>query len=401
MSEQKLKEVKKADGSTIFVGQVYLGIDSVTKKRRNTTVRAPNRRQWKIKAQQAKNNFKKNGNTTFVDPFKFKTFEELANDWIRVYSPTLKVNTRITTLGYIRNYIMPYLKHYELNEITPRVISSIAKRWAVNADTAIITNGKREDGKGKEYPFALNILKKIFEYGFEIGAIETNPAMSVRAPKAQNRNNKKKLKYFSENDLKIWLPYLDSLPKTAKHVYDINLYMLLLETGMRIGEALALKWKNVDLENLKIHIDSTITRENTIQEFPKTEESIRDIYINSNTAERLRNWKIHQIKSFKIINISNDGFLFPSAPQQHSNYARERLRFINHTKKAGVPNIGLHGFRHTHATLLLQSGAKYKDIQHRLGHASISTTMDTYSHLSDKKAKEIANLIDFSKENIQ
>ncbi|WDA69230.1 hypothetical protein [Lactococcus lactis] len=190
MRTQKLKEVKKADGSVVFVGQVYLGIDSVTKKRRNTTVRAKSRRQWNTKAQQAKNEFNENGRTTYVDSFKFETFEELVVDWQRVYLPTLKDSTRVMTESYINNYLLPPLQIYQLKDITPRLISSIVKRWAVNADTAVITNGRREKGKGKDYSNALFILKKIFDYAFEVGALESNPAMSIRAPKPQKRTNK-------------------------------------------------------------------------------------------------------------------------------------------------------------------------------------------------------------------
>ncbi|MCW2281485.1 tyrosine-type recombinase/integrase [Lactococcus lactis] len=401
MRKQKLKEIKKADGSIILVGQVYLGIDSVTKKRRNTTIRAKNRRQWDNKARQAKLDFKERGNTTYIDPFKFETFEELTNDWIRVYSPTLKSNTRLATLNYIKNYLSPSLKNYSLDEITPRLIGSIVKKWAVNADTAIIKNGRRENGKGKDYSYALHILKKIFEYGFEVGAIESNPAMSICAPKPQKRINNKKIKYFSNNELEIWLQYLKNLSKTPENIYDINLYMLLLETGLRIGEALALTWNNIDFENQKIHIEATITKTGEIQHMPKSEESIRDIYINANTIERLQNWKLHQIKILNTLSINNKGFVFPGIKSLHANYETTRVRFIKHLKKSNLPNIGLHGFRHTHATLLLNSGADYKEIQNRLGHASISTTMDTYSHLSNEKARETANLVNFSLKKIQ
>lgn len=401
MRTQKLKEVKKADGSIVFVGQVYLGIDSVTKKRRNTTVRAKSRRQWNTKAQQAKNEFNENGRTTYVDSFKFETFEELVVNWQRVYLPTLKDSTRVATENYINNYLLPSLQIYQLKDITPRLISSIVKRWAVNADTAIITNGRREKGKGKDYSNALFILKKIFDYAFEVGALESNPAMSIRAPKPQKRTNKQKIKVFTDEELKVWLEYLDTLPDTPKNIYDVNLYMLLLETGMRIGEALALTWKDVDFNNQFIHVEATVTRTKRVQQMPKSQDSVRDIYINANTVKRLKDWKLHQAKTLKTISIGSNGYLFPGAHAPHGNYPQARDQFMRHLKKAGLPNIGLHGFRHTHATLLLNNGADYKEIQHRLGHASISTTMDTYSHLSQEKARQTAEILNFSLKKIQ
>ena len=63
-------------------------------------------------------------------------------------------------------------------------------------------------------------------------------------------------------------------------------------------------------------------------------------------------------------------------------------RLKTHFKRAKVPNIGFHGFRHTHASLLLNAGIPYKELQHRLGHSTLSMTMDTYSHLSKESAKK-------------
>lgn len=234
-----------------------------------------------------------------------------------------------------------------------------------------------------------------------ISLLDTNPAISIRAPRPQKRTTKKKIKFFTDGELKVWLEYLDSLPDTPKNVYDTNLYMLLLETGMRIGEALVLTWKDIDFDNHSIHIEATLTMAKRVQQMPKSQESVRDIYINNSTVRRLKNWKLHQTATSKTININSNGFLFPGAHAPYGNYAQARERFMNHVKKANLPNIGLHGFRHTHATLLLNNGAGYKEIQNRLGHATINTTMDTYSHLSQDKARETAEILDFSLKKVQ
>ncbi|WP_340641684.1 site-specific integrase [Lactococcus lactis] len=217
----------------------------------------------------------------------------------------------------------------------------------------------------------------------------------------KEQTNKQKIKVFTDEELKVWLEYLDTLPDTPKNIYDVNLYMLLLETGMRIGEALALTWKDVDFNNQFIHVEATVTRAKRVQQMPKSQDSVRDIYINANTVKRLKDWKLHQAKTLKTISIGSNGYLFPGAHAPHGNYPQARDQFMRHLKKAGLPNIGLHGFRHTHATLLLNNGAEYKEIQHRLGHASISTTMDTYSHLSQEKARQTAEILNFSLKKIQ
>ncbi|EKF51584.1 tyrosine-type recombinase/integrase [Lactococcus garvieae] len=390
---KELKKVKKADGSTVLVGQVYLGIDSITKKRRNTTIRASTVKQWKLKAQQAKKEFQDNGCTTFKESHSLEMFDELVEDWLKIYSSTIRTNTLLATKGYLRHYIMPAFSKIKIVDISPRMISGVVKRWAINADTAIIKNGRREKGKGKDYVNALNILRKLFDHAFDLNIIDTNPAIGIKVPRPKKREVAKKLKYFNNEQLKIWFSYLESLELNNKNLLEINLYMLLLDTGIRIGEALALNWSDIDFKNKKITISKTVVYAK-LQNNTKSSKS-RDIFITDKTIQRLNNWKKVQYSISNTISINDKRLLFPN---HNATYARNGVfynRLKNHFEKAGLPNIGLHGFRHTHATLLLNNGADYKEIQDRLGHSSISITMDTYSHLSQNKAMETAEL--FSK----
>lgn len=81
---------------------------------------------------------------------------------------------------------------------------------------------------------------------------------------------------------------------------------------------------------------------------------------------------------------------------EYSNNRTLQTRLRTHFKHADVPNIGFHGFRHTHASLLLNSGIPYKDLQHRLGHSQLSMTMDIYSHLSKENAKNAVSFYETS-----
>lgn len=395
---KELKKVKKSDGTTVLVGQVYLGIDSITKKRRNTTIRAATVKQWKIKAQQAKKEFQDNGYTTFKETHLLETFEELVEDWLKVYSPTIRANTLLSTKSYIKNYLLPAFSKYRIVDISPRIVGSVVKRWSINADTATITSGRREDGKGKYYVNALTLLRKIFDHAFDLNIIETNPAAGITAPRPKKREVEKKLKYFNNDELKVWIKYLDSLEVNNKNLLEINLYMLLLDTGIRIGEALALNWTDIDFKNKMITISKTVVY-GKLQNNTKSSKS-RNIFITDKTVQRLKNWKQIQYSASNTISINDRRLLFPN---HNGTYARHGVfynRLRNHFEKAGLPNIGLHGFRHTHATLLLNSGADYKEIQDRLGHSSISITMDTYSHLSQNKAIETAELFRKTIENL-
>ena len=80
--------------------------------------------------------------------------------------------------------------------------------------------------------------------------------------------------------------------------------------------------------------------------------------------------------------------VFSDFIHEYPNNRTLQTRLRTHFKRAKVTNIGFHGFRHTHASLLLNSGIPYKELQHRLGHSTLSMTMDVYSHLSKENAKK-------------
>jgi hypothetical protein len=100
----------------------------------------------------------------------------------------------------------------------------------------------------------------------------------------------------------------------------------------------------------------------------------------------LKAYKVRQIQeAWKISKTEN--VVFSDFIHEYPNNQTLQTRLRTHFKRANVPNIGFHGFRHTHASLLLNSGIPYKELQHRLGHSTLAMTMDTYSHLSKEKAK--------------
>ena len=100
----------------------------------------------------------------------------------------------------------------------------------------------------------------------------------------------------------------------------------------------------------------------------------------------LKQYRLRQIKEAWKIGKS-ESIVFSDFIHEYPNNRTLQTRLRTHFKRANVTNIGFHGFRHTHASLLLNSGIPYKELQHRLGHSTLSMTMDTYSHLSKEKAK--------------
>lgn len=381
-----IKEIIKKDGTKVYRTNVYLGVDTITGKQVRTTATAKTRKMCEIKANQAKNKFIKNGSTVAREKVTFDSFEHLAAEWFEGYKVTVKSSSVKSTERFLNLYIIPAFGSFKLDRITSVLIQNAVNRWANNANTSIIKSGSREKGKSKDFKLMLSITKRILDYALQLGAITENPAHQVIPPKLKVRGEQP-LKYFDEIELKKFLKYIDDLEPTERNCRDTTLYKFLLATGLRIGEALALSWSDIDFIKSSVHVSKTIIqRSNVIQDSPKTRHSNRTVYIDNDTVQILKFWRKKQNNN--LISLSDiTVFSFQGIRQSYSN---ELVVLGKHFKNAGVPHIGFHGFRHTHASLLMNNDVNPKEIQHRLGHASYAMTMDIYSHLAKYKEKNTA-----------
>ena len=384
-----IKEVTKKNGTIMYRANLYLGVDSLTGKQIRTTVTAKSRKMCEIKANQAISKFVENGSTVARKKVVFENFENLALSWFDNYKLTVKANSIRVVNNYLKVYILPALGSYKPERVTAILLQGIVNEWAKNANTSIIKNGKREKGKCKDYKLLLNIIKRIFDYAMQLGTVSSNPAIQVIAPKLKSRTPKK-IKYFDNGELKKFLAYLDTLDPTIDNQLHITLYRFLLATGLRIGEALALNWSDIDFTDKSVSVDKTIVqtmnRKERVQDGAKTKESNRVVSLDSQTLVLLKIWKKQQANNFLSL---IDTKIFSCEGRLYT-YANEILILKKYFKGAGVPDIGFHGFRHTHASLLMNNGVNPKEIQARLGHADYSITMNTYGHLAEDKKKDTA-----------
>ena len=218
--------------------------------------------------------------------------------------------------------------------------------------------------------------------------IASNPASDIIVPRRKPKEGKK-LKYLDDDNLKKFLDYLDQLPNTYKNFSDTVLYKTLLATGLRICEYLALKWSDIDLQNGSISVTKTL---NTLKEItsPKSKSSIREIALDTKTVLMLRLYKARQSQIGREIGVTFEK-VFSDTFDNYREAGVLRFRLEKYLKLAGCPRLSFHAFRHTHASLLLNAGLLYKEIQTRLGHAKLSMTMDIYSHLSKDNKKKVTS----------
>lgn len=217
-------------------------------------------------------------------------------------------------------------------------------------------------------------------------ALPYNPAREVILPRNTAKADRQTVKHWENDQLKAFLGYLASLDLARyRYLYEVTLYKFLLATGCRINEALALDWSDIDLEARTVNVTKTLDYKQEVNS-PKSKASYRVIDIDQATCSMLKSYRLQQRKEGLKLG-RTETVVFSDFIHAYPNNRTLQTRLRTHFKRAGVPNIGFHGFRHTHASLLLNSGIPYKELQHRLGHSTLSMTMDIYSHLSKEKAK--------------
>ena len=375
----KITEVKKKNGATVYRASVYLGVDQVTGKKVKTKVTGRTQKEVKQKAKQEKIAFQQDGFTRF-QATSIASYQELAELWWESYKYTVKPNTQDNVKKLLDNHVLPLFGIYKLDKLTTPLIQSIVNKLADKTN-------KGEPGAYLHYDKIHALNKRILQYGVTMQAISSNPARDVVLPRNTQKAKRKKVKYFENQDLKKFLDYLEGLDQAKyRNLYEATLYKFLLATGCRINEALALSWSDIDLENATISITKTLNHLGQINS-PKSKASYRDIDIDQGTIIMLKAYQLRQIQeAWKLGRTETVVFsdFIHDYPSNKTLGNRLKTRF----KHAGVPNIGFHGFRHTHASLLLNSGIPYKELQYRLGHSTLSMTMDIYSHLSKENAKK-------------
>ena len=385
-----ITEYKKKNGATVYRASVYLGVDRLTGKKARTTVTANTKKGVKIKAREAVNGFVANGCSVKEKP-TIITYRELVALWWESYKNTIKPNSQQSMEGIVRLHILPVFGDYKLEKLTTPIIQQQVNKWADKAN-------KGEKGAYANYSFLNNINRRILQYGVTMQAIQHNPARDVIIPRKQ-QNKEQKVKFFSNQELKQFLDYLEDLDQSSyENFFDYVLYKTLLASGCRIGEALALEWSDIDLKKGIISISKTLNRYQETNT-PKSKAGLREVDIDTATVSLLKEYKKRQqIQAWQLGRSVSIVFTPFTTKYAYACLLRKRLQ--GHLKAAGVPDISFHGFRHTHATIMLYAGIEAKDLQYRLGHSNISMTLNTYVHATKEGAKKAVSIFEAAISNL-
>lgn len=378
------------------------GYDAAGKKLRTTTTYRPNPMQTSRQQKKALEKFvyefeQKVKNGCCIQGDKI-TLREFTQQWLDEYaSHQLELTTISSYNNYIKKHILPALGHYKLSEIKPLHLQSFYN--------SLLHDGARSDGKGGGYSPATvrkyhAILSSILSTAFKWQLIESNPCMRVKPPKLAAGA---RVKCFTLEQAEIFLNILNSRPNIPEQL-RVFFYMALYG-GFRRGELIALTWDKVDFDSNMIIVDSATgyTSGSTYNKAPKTKGSIRNVILPAAVMDMLSKYKHLQDSQTELSGKrQSGGYLFTqnNGRQMHISTPSHTFRRIIDAYNQSVPEekrlpqIGLHGLRHTHATLLICANTDIKTVSARLGHSQASTTLNIYAHSLKKADAACADTMD-------
>jgi integrase len=304
------------------------------------------------------------------------SLKEYLVTWLNEYKKdTVRKNTFTLQERNVNNHILPYFKNIQLNEIKPIMYQKFLNHLA-------------EKGYSKRTIEMIHgTMRAALEKAVTLGKISKNPCIGVTI---KGKTKDQELQFIDSGDI------AGFLREAYKYDYIYWIFFkVLIETGLRKGEAAALQWTDTDLKERTIHISKTLDfqadDDSELFGDPKTYHSIRTITISQSLANDLAFHKKFQNQNKLALNeiyhhdlnlvlCRNDGNFMPKSSLFN---AFERI-----LKRSGLPKLPIHSLRHTHAVLLLEAGAEMKYVQERLGHGSIQVTSDVYAHISKKIEKD-------------
>ena len=357
--------IKKANNGTYYF-RANLGYDPITGKQIQKY-----RSGFKTK-KEAKEEYSKLFLTSvdeLTDQKSKVTFRQFIEEtYLPWYKTQVKESTYINRCSTIKNHFKYFYK-MATDEIEPINVQN----WQLKMAKEFSPNYIR---------IVQGMLSIAFDRAIVLGLAKKNPSRMI----GNIKSKKTKVDFWTLEEFQKVISLL-----YKGDYYEHYLFMsfwLLFMTGMRIGEAAALQWSDIDFETGMLSITKTLYYK-TMTDYkfvePKTQASIRTLYIDADTINELKAWKEVQQKILpkcKLI-LSYNG-----TPTSKTTLPRALEKLA---KLAGVHRIKIHALRHSHASLLISMGENPLLIKERLGHEKIQTTLGTYGHLYPNTNLEVAN----------
>ncbi|NMF06565.1 site-specific integrase [Clostridium beijerinckii] len=314
------------------------------------------------------------------------TLKEYINKWFNEYKVnTLSTNTIANYNSRIETHIIPKLGNYKLNKITNEIVQDFYN--------SLINDGQKPSSAKK----VLETLGNCLRYAQKNKLIYTVPVDIERVA-----IEKPKVEFWHKQEVDFFLSEI-------KNDYLYMPILITVLTGLRIGELCGLRWRDIDLENRILTVRNQVINDKVNKSLLftnklKTLTSYRKITIPKVLANHLTGIKGKALDTDFVIltregTMCNPRNLSMNFIKKVSKYKlpfedlkkRDKGDIINYIQ---LQQITFHALRHTHATLLIFKGENIKVVSERLGHKSITETLDTYTHIMEDMKNNTANLLD-------
>ncbi len=346
-----------------------------------------------------------NSSGTFFKP-KEVSVSDYMKYWMKNYVEIeCKPNTQRIYSDIIRIHIDPYIGQYKLSSISSMVLQQhLNKLYSMGLSKNYLSN-------------IHGVLSGSFMYAVEPAKfLKESPMIYVKMPKCPHKKRDTDRTIITTKDFN---RIINRFPFGSQYYIIL---MICYYTGTRIAECTGLTWDKISFENKTISIDRILVKHRDKKWYlgtPKTQTSYREIPIGNTLLEVLKKHKKWQLENrmkygsyYTQYYVSKDNNIYgldnrveykvtdPSVEfvctQENGtllnpDLARYCSRVINYELNI---QFNFHSLRHTHATILIESGANMKDVQKRLGHSKLSTTMDTYVTVTEKMSKETVDIFE-------
>ena len=313
-----------------------------------------------------------------------KTVIQVYQEWLDVYQETVKASSVKVRMVAAKPFIDKHGKHL----IAKLQINDIQKFLIERRDTGISHH---------HIASTRTTLSLMFAFAAINNYVEKNIVKDTVIPKAIKKSielvNAKK-KYLEKDEITRFLTGVKASGRRNAHLIALTL----LSTGLRIGEALALTWDDIDLDKRTLKVNKTLFEKPATSggfDFmpPKTEDSNRTVSFNQELAEVLKKMKVQYNKE-KLIGLRDPkskwcDLVFVGRMQQPVRSTTISGVFNKIYKACGIDDVnGTHVLRHTHITMLVEAGVDLPVIMERVGHSNINITLDIYTHVTKKMQQQ-------------
>jgi integrase len=305
-----------------------------------------------------------------------QTVKDYLNYWLEIHSAKLKISTYALYKGHLDTHIIPALGHIQLQKLTVDQVQAFYTKLLKNelsAGTVRVIHA---------------ILFVALKDAVKWKRLAVNVCTAVTLPRLAQRERQPLTK---EQALQ--------LLEAAKGNRLECLLTLALATGMRLGEILALRWDDINLEERTLRVAHTaryVSGFGMIESEPKTESSRRSIILPQFVMDILKQHRAYQLETRLKAGAAwqEHGLVFPNTYGRYLSRTTLYSFFKKLLREAGLSDMHFHDLRHSAATILLSMGVPAKVVQQILGHRNISTTLNIYGHVLPEMQRDAMDDMD-------